>query len=49
MREEQTARAEAHIHSVGLFAGDKSPAYRTNEFFRSLLRPALAAARCAPR
>jgi hypothetical protein len=30
------SRAEAQVDSIGLVAGDKSPAYRTNEFFRSL-------------
>jgi hypothetical protein len=36
--ERRTSGAEASIDSIALFAGDKSPAYRTNEFFRSLLK-----------
>jgi len=34
--EEHTSGAKARADSIGFFAGDKSPAYRTIEFFRSL-------------
>jgi hypothetical protein len=31
-----TSGAEARVDSTGHYAGDESPAYRPNEFFRSM-------------
>ena len=37
--EKVTSGAEAHDDSIGFCAGDKSPAYRPNEFFRKPVKP----------
>jgi hypothetical protein len=38
-----TSRAKARSHSIGAFAGDESPAYHPDKFFRSLPGGAMGA------